>query len=148
MVMGAPMMSSDEEFSAPQASFYALTADRRSVPPAQPLMQRARPPVRPLDSLVALQRADGSWKLTAELARILGWPDLRRLLQAFGRPLAGPPEERAAATALALAWLERVCADALDEWRMLATKAREWLDRTPEGADAWLQLADAALAKR
>jgi len=45
------------------------------------------------------------------------------------RPLAGKGEEQAAATALALVWLE-------------------WLSRTPEGIDAWLALAGEALARR
>jgi Ca-activated chloride channel family protein len=104
--------------------------------------------VRPLDRIVAYQYADGSWKLTDDLARALGWPDARRLGEALGRPLAGDTEARAAATALALAWLERECADSRDEWRILADKGREWLRRTPEGADAWLELAAAALARR
>jgi hypothetical protein len=108
-------------------------------------MSPARPPARPLDEVVALQRADGSWPLTDELARVLGLADLGRLRRAFRRKLAGEREERAAATALALAWLERECADTRDEWRILATKGREWLNRTPEGADAWLALAEAAL---
>jgi hypothetical protein len=103
--------------------------------------------MRPLDRLVALQLADGSWKLTDELARALGWRDPKRLRKAVGRTLAGEQEERAAATALALAWLERECADTRDEWRILADKGREWLRRTPEGADTWLQLAEAALAR-
>jgi hypothetical protein len=100
-----------------------------------------------LDRLVALQGADGSWKLTNELARALGWPDLKGLKKALGRPLEGGTEERAAATALALAWLDRECADTRDEWRLLADKGRDWLRRTPKGADAWLTVAAEALAR-
>lgn len=108
----------------------------------------ARRSTRPLDELVALQRADGSWSLTEELARALGWHDLKGLRKALGRSLGGEQEERAAATALALLWLERECADSRDEWRMLAAKGREWLDRSPEGAADWLDLAKAALERR
>jgi hypothetical protein len=90
-----------------------------------------------LDRLIALQRADGSWPLSDDLARALGWPDAKRLRKALGLALAGDREERAAGTALALAWLEHECADTRDEWRMLATKGHEWLDRMPEGANAW-----------
>ena len=123
------------DLAAPKA---AASAEARMAPP----------PVRPLDRLVALQRADGSWKLDDALARALGWGDLKRLRQALGRDLAGEPEKRAAATALALVWLERECADTRDEWHLLAGKGREWLDRTPEGADAWLAIAAAALERR
>ena len=123
------------DLAAPKA---AASAEARMAPP----------PVRPLDRLVALQRADGSWKLDDALARALGWGDLKRLRQALGRALAGEPEKRAAATALALVWLERECADTRDEWHLLAGKGREWLDRTPEGADAWLAIAAAALERR
>ena len=123
------------DLAAPQS---AASAEARMAPP----------PVRPLDRLVALQRADGSWKLDDALARALGWADLKRLRQAVGRDLAGEPEKRAAATALALVWLERECADTRDEWHLLAGKGREWLDRTPEGADAWLAIAAAALERR
>jgi len=105
-------------------------------------------PVRPLDRLIALQGADGSWPLANELARALGWPDAKRLREALGRDLAGDQEERAASTALALAWLERECADTRDEWQMLASKGREWLERMPEGADPWLARARKALLER
>jgi len=104
--------------------------------------------VRSLDRVVALQRADGSWALDDELARALGWHNAKELRKALGRTLGGEPETRAAATALALAWLDHECADTRDEWRLLADKGREWLARTPEGADAWLVLASEALARR
>jgi hypothetical protein len=111
-------------------------------------MQPAVSPTRPLDRLVALQRADGSWPLTDELARALGWPDAKSLRKALNRGLAGDREERAAGTALALAWLARECADTRDEWHMLASKGREWLDRMPEGADPWLARAHKLLPER
>jgi hypothetical protein len=95
-----------------------------------------------------LQRADGSWNLDDELAAALGWADAKQLLAVFGRSLANPQDSSAAATALALAWLDFECRDTKDEWLMLADKARQWLARTPEGADAWLSLARAALANR
>ncbi|HEX9189870.1 MAG TPA: hypothetical protein VGB87_22530, partial [Vicinamibacteria bacterium] len=116
-------------------------------PPATPAMPRV-PSTRAIDRLVALQRADGSWKLDDTLARALGFAGLERLRAALGRDLASQEEQRAAATALALVWLERECAASRDEWRLLAGKGREWLDRTPEGADAWLVLAAAALDRR
>jgi Ca-activated chloride channel family protein len=111
--------------------------------------EAASPPsrsLRPLDRLVALQRADGSWSLDDELARALGWRNVKALRKAIARTLSTEPEGRAAATALALAWLERACPDARDEWRILAGKAREWLAATPEGEHAWLALANEALA--
>jgi len=120
----------------------------RSSSPASIEPSQAAPPVRPLDRLIALQGADGSWPLTDELARALGWPDAKRLREALGRDLAGDQAERAASTALALAWLERECADARDEWHMLASKGREWLERMPGGVDPWLARARKALLER
>ena len=107
-----------------------------------------RPSSRPLDRLVALQRADGSWKLDNKLALALGWPDAKSLKKAVGRARTAKSEEHAAATALALVWLEQECPDTRDEWRILAEKAREWLSRTPEGIDTWLAIAGEALARR
>jgi Ca-activated chloride channel family protein len=109
---------------------------------------RQGPTTRPLDRLVALQRADGSWTLDDDLAQALGWPGAKSLRKAAACDLRGHRQERAFATALALAWLDRECADARDEWRLLADKAREQLDRTPEGASAWLDRAAAVLASR
>ena len=82
------------------------------------------------------------------MARALGWPDAKRLREALGRDLAGDQAERAASTALALAWLERECADARDEWHMLASKGRGWLERMPGGTDPWLARARKALLER
>jgi Ca-activated chloride channel family protein len=104
--------------------------------------------VRPLDRLVSLQRADGSWELSNALAKALGWPSTTRLRRALGRKLFGDLEERAAATALALHWLEREAGASRDEWRLLAEKGRDWLEGAPGGARTWLELAEAAWAGR
>ena len=104
--------------------------------------------MRPLDTLVALQMADGSWKLDDDLAKVLGWRSERELRKALGRPLASEREARAAATALALTWLADECNDSVDEWRILADKAREWLDRVPDGVGTWFEMATATLARR
>jgi Ca-activated chloride channel family protein len=109
---------------------------RRESPQAD--LRRAE---RPVDALVALQRADGSWALDDDLARALGWRKAKDLGKALHRRLAGESEERAFATALALAWLERECHDSVDEWRLLAAKGREWLARAPDGVEAWLEQA-------
>jgi len=120
---------------------------RRMLGRPRPVATRSAPSTRPLDRLVALQGAHGAWLLDDELAKSLGWKNAKQLRKAFGRPLAGEPEERAAATALALLWLERECAESRDEWRILAEKGREWLSRTPEGIDEWLRLASDAFAR-
>lgn len=149
---------SREAFDAPVATgrgIAPLEARRRLQEQAARLLagrlsarRPASPSTRPLDRLVALQGAHGAWLLDDALAKALGWKNAKQLRKAFGRKLSGEPEERAAATALALVWLERECQDSRDEWRILAEKGREWLDRTPEGADAWLALAREALARR
>jgi hypothetical protein len=99
-------------------------------------------PTRPLDRLVTLQRADGAWDLTNELAQVLGVPlhELEKKL----RGQRGPDHRRALATALALLWLESNARDAETEWALLARKARKWLERCPihpADGSSWLKAA-------
>ena len=52
----------------------------------------------------------------------------------------GGPVETAWATALALQWLTANAAAFGDEWRIIAMKARQWLDRTlaqPVSGRSW-----------
>jgi Vault protein inter-alpha-trypsin domain/von Willebrand factor type A domain len=105
-----------------------------------------RLPMRPsgMDALIALQAADGSWDLTAELARIIG----RRLseLEAAvdGASGASPSMRRAWATALALAWLQLHAGGLQEEWRLLAAKARNWIEdagAVAPGGSHWIDAA-------
>jgi len=146
----APLESPPPVAEARRSSVRSKLRDLlRSISPASSVRPgQATPRVRPLDRLIALQRADGSWQLTEGLARILGWPDAKRLRKALWRDIAIDREGQAACTALALAWLERECADAREEWHMLASKGREWLDRTREGAEVWLARAHNLLLER
>ena len=97
-----------------------------------------------MHELIVLQAADGSWELTKELASLIGrdLDDLRSAIEnARG---SGNDVQRAWATALALAWLEEHAAEARDEWRLLAAKAREWIDATPAippGGGTWMDAA-------
>ena len=91
-----------------------------------------------LQALIVLQRADGAWALTRELARVLG----RELDELRAAVPSGPGGDativHAWATALALAWLEVHAADLQDEWELLADKARRWLQDVPAPAlRAW-----------
>jgi Ca-activated chloride channel family protein len=79
-------------------------------------------------ALIALQQADGSWELTADLAAILGRERAQIGAAIVGATGSRSEVECAWATALALAWLELHAAPAVDEWRLLAEKARHWLD--------------------
>ena len=97
-----------------------------------------------MHALVALQRADGSWDLTAELAGIVGRAlnDLESALDGT----TGKEEDarRAWATALALVWLRTRAGDVEDEWKLLAAKGRAWLDDVEAvlpGRGAWLDAA-------
>ncbi|HWW91840.1 MAG TPA: VIT domain-containing protein [Vicinamibacteria bacterium] len=97
---------------------------------------------RALDRLVTLQRADGAWDLTDELAKVLGVPlhELEKKL----RGQRGPDHRRALGTALALLWLESNAHDAETEWALLAKKARKWLERCPVhpvDGSSWLEAA-------
>jgi hypothetical protein len=103
--------------------------------------------MRPLDVLVALQRADGSWELDGEFAEAVSLK-LRGLEHALRDAVGDPAESRRAlATAVALEWLEKHAAAARGEWDLLARKAMAWLStsRTEPAAgrgwNGWLEVA-------
>lgn len=98
---------------------------------------------RPLDVLVSLQQADGSWDLSSELAAILGRP-LDEIEAHLASDEGAAEARRAWATALALAWLESEGAGNRDEWRLLARKAGEWLRRTASGRRDGMDWREAA----
>jgi hypothetical protein len=77
---------------------------------------------RPLDAVVELQRANGSWELTRDLAARLSirFGELRSALPAGIDPDAW-------ATLVALAWLDQHAPDERNEWSSLARKAEAWL---------------------
>lgn len=115
----------------------------------QPSLRRSVPqPPRGMDVLVALQKADGSWDLTPQLAAILG-----RSLDELEAALAPPSHSRddvrrAWATALAVAWLHARAGAVVGEWRMLAAKARKWIHgvpAVPPGGGTWVDAATAFL---
>ena len=85
---------------------------------------------RPLDKLVALQRADGSWEHSRGLAECVGI-EFNRLQSA--RPNA--IEDHVWATLVALAWLDTHAQAERLEWQGLAGKAETWLElRVPSAA--------------
>jgi hypothetical protein len=102
-----------------------------------------------MQRLVSLQHADGSWDLTPELAGVIGLAlaDVEKILERIAP--ASAAARQAWATALAVAWLEGNADDRAGEWRLLAIKARRWLERTSaRTADgrSWLTAARAELA--
>jgi Ca-activated chloride channel family protein len=122
---------------------------RRQVPEPTAAMHVAssraesRAPQR-MHELVRLQKAGGYWELDAALAHVIGRTvaDLRHVI---GLAAADSRDrDRAWATALALTWLD-LHADAFaDEWRMLARKARAWLDEVGAAPAAGVSWTNAA----
>ena len=103
--------------------------------------------LRPLDALVALQRADGSWELDGEFAKAVSFK-LRQLEKEL-RTATGDPDtvRRALATAIALEWLEKHAAAQRGEWELLALKAAKWLSASltePAAGQGWNAWLDAA----
>jgi len=102
---------------------------------------------RPLDRLIALQRADGSWDLDEELAHACGLADIVPVLAAA---LADNDEaQRALATALALTFLRRHASANASEWALLAEKAERWLRgvrAVPAVGGSWLDAASTVFA--
>lgn len=129
------------------------TAAFAKIRTAAPVITAAAPRVapRPLDRLVVLQRADGSWDLDNELAAVLGIR-LGKLRRKLDGATSDPDEAaRTWATALALAWLESNAYESRGEWALLAEKAKTWLSRSKarlSGGEDWLAAAATALTKR
>lgn len=112
--------------------------------------RRHHPQPTGLHALVKLQRADGSWELTQELADGIGRSFAE--LDSMARSLSSSRDaSRAWATALALAWLARFASKDAAIWQMLGAKATAWLDavvtRPASGRD-WIEEAAAFLADR
>jgi len=135
-----PMLSmpSEAETKRVTGSFLARALDVGE--PAEP------PTGRALDDLVQLQRADGSWNLTEELAQILGRK--LRTLKSATPDSVGDQEiaQRAWATALAVRWLEVHAAEWAEEWELLARKANQWLltcQCSPASGKSWMAEAGA-----
>jgi hypothetical protein len=130
-------LDGDDEFDSPAVC---------STPPAPTRMEpvRATTSSRPLNRLVTLQRADGSWDLTTDLAKIVGHK-LGRLKEVLANAVGdGELASRAWATALAVTWLHANTAAAAEEWMLLERKATKWLERCParlSGDRDWLQAA-------
>lgn len=144
--MASPPMARFSKSSGPIIAS-PLRGSTSSPPPA---LTRRRKPSR-VQELIVLQHAEGFWDLERELASIMG-RDLADLRAAI-KGAAGSSEvvARAWATALALVWLERHATDTHDEWRMLAAKAHEWLDRAaavPPGGEGWLTMARGVVPHR
>jgi len=130
---------------------YAAPARASRPTPPRSIDQRVTPSraqaIRPLDALVALQRADGSWELDGAFASAVSLA-LRRLEKEL-RNATGDPDaaRRALATALALEWLSEHARAQRVEWEMLAKKAEYWLSTSHtepaagQGWNAWLDVA-------
>ena len=124
-------------------------ASARMHPTVEPIFPFETGEERPLDRLVALQRADGSWDLTPELAEILA-KSLDELEEPLRDAIGDPSEARRAwATALALSYLEKEAPQWREEWEMLAEKAIRWLGRCQARLtdwDTWLSVAGSVLS--
>ena len=78
--------------------------------------------------LIALQRADGSWDLSADVAAAVGY-ELGLLERALSGATGKDTDTRKAwATAVALAWLDDHAPEFAEEWKLAADKARRWLN--------------------
>ena len=155
--IGRPRMSPPPERSVrPGRSLFSRVFSQNTVPSAaEPHAVVPGPgavhvaPTDPIQRLIALQHADGSWDLAGELAEAVGGrlADLEKALKNIAPATAAT--RQAWATALALSWLERNAVHAAGDWRLLALKARRWLDGlsiAPSGGRSWLDAARDELA--
>ena len=126
-MIASPGFSSERLPAAMMRGLQRLRTWGRETRPSEPRLTSGERFATDMIRLVSLQRADGSWELTPELARAIGH-DLAELEAALADATGNAEEARTAwATALALAWLEEHARDAEGEWRLLAEKARAWL---------------------
>ena len=96
--------------------------------------------------LISLQRADGSWDLTEDLAATMGVA-LLRLEEGLQGATGSPSDARRAwATAVALAWLHQHAANDEPQWRLLGAKAEQYLTGASVVAPHGVAWTDAAAA--
>ena len=103
----------------------------------------SRSPQPALPRIISLQLASGAWKLSAELAGLLGH-SLEELKAACPAACEGELE-LVWATVLVLGYLEKKLLELQDEWELIAMKAKNWLKKqhVPEGnsTDSFLEKA-------
>ena len=95
-----------------------------------------------MHALISLQRADGSWDLTEELAVAIG-QELVILERARCACSGAIADRHQWATALAIVWLQDHAAADEAQWRFLVGKARRLLESLPGPPDASVLLAAA-----
>ncbi|KAH3764799.1 Vault protein inter-alpha-trypsin domain [Pelomyxa schiedti] len=106
-----------------------------AAPPAQPtkptLLTQALPSgsqVRPLDKFIFMQKSDGSWDFTEAAESILGIT-MQKIRDTVPTELSTAKNSLIIwSTAIALSALSILFADSTDEWEILATKGRKWLN--------------------
>jgi hypothetical protein len=108
--------------------------------------QAPNAPPAPMHRLVALQRADGSWDLTNEVAAAIGFTLLRLEEGLAGAGGSRDEIRRAWATALALVWLREHAGHVHGEWRLLGAKAERYLTTVAATAPQGATWSDAAAA--
>lgn len=92
-------------------------------------------------TIARLQRADGSWALDAAFAEAVGVG--LEALEALAAELGPGETPRAvAATAVAIRVLRERFLEFEDEWRLLADKAGQWLERTAGAASPAIDLEE------
>lgn len=121
----------------PQASDFA---------PADERLDSALP--ESLVELVGLQRADGSWRLSAELLGILQVSRQRCDEVVRGLGPDADAAEALVATRLALCALRSAFASYADEWSLAAQKAEGWIRRQHGAVGEKLESLEAWLADR
>ncbi|KAH3744751.1 hypothetical protein Pelo_13873 [Pelomyxa schiedti] len=106
-----------------------------AAPPAQPTkptrLTQALPSgsqVRPLDKFIFMQKSDGSWDFTEAAESILGIT-MQKIRDTVPTELSTAKNSLIIwSTAIALSALSILFADSTDEWEILATKGRKWLN--------------------
>ena len=120
-----------------------LVQAAKSKPSSSSSSSSSRSPQPALPRIISLQLASGAWKLSAELAGLLGH-SLEELKAACPATCEGELE-LVWATVLVLGYLEKKLPELQDEWELIAMKAKNWLKKqhVPEGhsADSFLEKA-------
>jgi len=146
--LGEKITDEEVEEMLNEAEAYSRTASAPAPTPASrvPLQAACAPPSRAavtdtdkLQAVVLLQSFDGSWELTEDLTRAIGFGVSLHDLA----PEAGI-SSTAWATALSVVFLEVILPSMAEEWEFVASKARAWLTRemlTSQGSQSILSKA-------
>eukprot|EP00118_Oscarella_pearsei_P020094 m.216420 g.216420 ORF g.216420 m.216420 type:complete len:248 (+) comp39869_c0_seq3:4460-5203(+) len=136
----------DDDDEMTLESFQTQSGKSRLLPEPSGQLRRQFAQSDVFSAIVSEQQASGAWPMSKTVANLVGKSihDLKRL-SPLKKVSPDVDEFVIWATAIVLVWLKVKCADAQDEWELMANKARKWLKKQKYAEEKnWESLLDDA----